>query len=63
MLATDFVADATLVGRTVIAEHVLPAAARTVRMASLGGVAGGHKYVVRNCLLKMADDPKLNPTR
>ena len=56
-------ADATLVGRTVIAEHVLQPAARTVAAAAVGGIAGGQKYIVRHTLLKMADDPQLRPGR
>lgn len=57
-LARDFVAAATQYGRIIISERFLPAEAKTIRPANVGGIAGGEKFVVRGWLFKFAVDSK-----
>ena len=51
----DFYETARTYGRVIINEMHLPVEAKTVRPLKLGGVLGGHKYVVRGVLFKIPD--------
>ena len=48
----DFKSCARHFGRTIIAEMHLPDDAKTIKPISLGGVAGGRKYIHANMLFK-----------
>jgi len=50
-LNKDFVYQAELYGRIIISEHFLPIERQTFKPLSLGGVAGGDKYIVQVPLL------------
>ena len=52
-VARDFYETARTYGRVIINEMHLPVEAKTVRPLKLGGVLGGHKYVVRGVLFKI----------
>jgi hypothetical protein len=57
-LGLDFVNLAKTYGRVIISERPLPIEKKTVKpvTATLGGVAGGDKYIVRSILFKFATD-------
>lgn len=52
-VARDFYETARTYGRVIINEMHLPVEAKTVRPLKLGGVLGGHKYVVHGVLFKI----------
>jgi hypothetical protein len=52
-VARDFIETARTYGRVIISEMHLPMEAKTVRPISMGGVLGGHKYLVRGVLFKI----------
>ena len=55
-LATDFARVASTYGRTIISEKFLPTATKTIQPVSVGGVAGGEKFVAVGMLFKFARD-------
>jgi hypothetical protein len=56
----DFSACAKHFGRTIISEMHLPDAAKTIKPISIGGVAGGRKYLHANMIFKFAQDAQLS---
>ena len=60
-LGLDFVNIAKVYGRVIISERPLPPHMRTIKpvTSSLGGVAGGEKYIVRSILFKFATDVRI----
>ena len=58
-LAHDFVWTATTLGRIIISEMQLPPAQKTIPASqTIGGIAGGIKYLAHNILFKFAVDGK-----
>jgi len=55
-LAKDFVAAAKMYGKIIISEVFLPYKQKTIKPISIGGVAGGEKYIHRGILFKFAMD-------
>jgi len=53
-LEQDFVYAAETYGRIIISEHFLPHDNRTIKPVSVGGIAGGEKYIVQGILFKFA---------
>ncbi|GAM27028.1 hypothetical protein SAMD00019534_102030 [Acytostelium subglobosum LB1] len=53
-LEHDFVYAAEAYGRIIISEHLLPNEMKTIKPVSVGGVAGGDKYIVQGILFKFA---------
>lgn len=61
-LFVDFVSMSCMYGRTIVREKDLPDAEKTVRpLDSVGGVAGGRKYLVDGILFKLCSDTKVKP--
>ena len=55
-LNQDFIHTAKVFGKIIISEMYLPIDAKTIKPVSVGGVAGGDKYVVHGILFKFAVD-------
>ena len=56
-LAQDFVSSATIYGKLIISEHLLPLEMRTIKPTNkVGGYLGGDKYIVNDVLFKFAND-------
>eukprot|EP01122_Echinamoeba_exundans_P007904 TRINITY_DN2521_c0_g1_i1.p1 TRINITY_DN2521_c0_g1~~TRINITY_DN2521_c0_g1_i1.p1 ORF type:complete len:1209 (+),score=237.81 TRINITY_DN2521_c0_g1_i1:47-3628(+) len=55
-LANEFVFVAQTYGKVIISELSVPAEEKTVRPVSIGGIAGGEKYIVQGILFKFALD-------
>jgi tetratricopeptide (TPR) repeat protein len=55
-LAHDFIYSSATYGKIIISELYLPVSQKTIRPSSLGGVAGGEKYIVHNIIFKFAVD-------
>ena len=55
-LALDFVHCAKTYGRLIISEAETPVEHKTIPPTSIGGFAGGDKYIVNNILFKFAVD-------
>jgi hypothetical protein len=55
-LELDFVYAAQLYGKIIISELSLPVQRKTIKPVSVGGIAGGEKYVCQNILFKFAVD-------
>ncbi len=55
----DFQDTARNVGRIIISEMHLPDECKTIKPTSLGGVAGGKKFIHSGILFKFAEDAKL----
>ena len=56
-LAQDFVASATIYGKLIISEHMMPEHMRTIKPTKkVGGYLGGEKYIVNDILFKFAKD-------
>ena len=56
-LAQDFVSSATIYGKLIISEHMLPPNMRTIKRTNkVGGYLGGDKYIVNDILFKFAND-------
>eukprot|EP01117_Protostelium_nocturnum_P004713 TRINITY_DN1709_c0_g1_i1.p1 TRINITY_DN1709_c0_g1~~TRINITY_DN1709_c0_g1_i1.p1 ORF type:complete len:1608 (-),score=618.00 TRINITY_DN1709_c0_g1_i1:52-4875(-) len=55
-LASDFVYAAETYGRIIISENCLPVSEKTIKPVSVGGVAGGQKYIVCGILFKFCID-------
>jgi hypothetical protein len=56
-LSRDFVHIAKTFGKIIISERFLPPAARTINpCVSVGGLAGGEKYIYHGILFKFAVD-------
>lgn len=55
-LAQDFMYTATMYGKIIISEKFLPPEKKTIRPIDIGGIAGGHKYLVRGILFKFCID-------
>lgn len=55
-LAQDFIHCATTYGKLIISEVGVPYSEKTIKPMSIGGIAGGEKYVVKNILFKFALD-------
>ncbi|EFA86726.1 hypothetical protein PPL_00531 [Heterostelium album PN500] len=53
-LEHDFVYAAESYGRIIISEHLLPDELKTIKPVSVGGIAGGEKYIVQGILFKFA---------
>lgn len=58
-LANDFCFTAELYARVIISELYLPTCQKTIKPSSVGGVAGGQKFVVQGILFKFAVDVEL----
>lgn len=58
-LANDFCFTAELYARIIISELYLPTSQKTIKPSSVGGVAGGQKFVVQGILFKFAVDVEL----
>ena len=59
-LAHDFTHAASVYGRIIISERFLPVADKTIKPLSLGGTAGGLKYIAGGVMFKFAVDVKLS---
>ena len=56
-LKSDFVSSSKTYGRIIISERYVPLDKKTIKpVSSIGGVAGGEKYIVNNILFKFAVD-------
>lgn len=55
-LATDFTTTAKQYGKIIVSELFLPTHMKTITPVTVGGVAGGEKYIVHNILFKFALD-------
>tara|TARA_R110002050_G_scaffold63534_1_gene138832 strand:- start:88 stop:1071 length:984 start_codon:yes stop_codon:yes gene_type:complete len=55
-LSEDFVHASRTVGKIIISEVYLPLSKKTIKPQTLGGRAGGEKYIVHNILFKFAVD-------
>jgi Clustered mitochondria/Translation initiation factor eIF3 subunit 135 len=55
-LESDFVYAAEAYGRIIIAENVLPDSQKSIRPVSVGGVAGGSKFICAGILFKFSDN-------
>eukprot|EP01119_Soliformovum_irregulare_P018159 TRINITY_DN5508_c0_g1_i4.p1 TRINITY_DN5508_c0_g1~~TRINITY_DN5508_c0_g1_i4.p1 ORF type:complete len:1482 (-),score=512.19 TRINITY_DN5508_c0_g1_i4:32-3964(-) len=55
-LEHDFVYAALTYGRIIISEHCLPDEQKTLKPVSVGGVAGGQKYICNGILFKFSID-------
>jgi hypothetical protein len=55
-LELDFVYAAQLYGKIIISEMSLPVSLKTIKPTSVGGIAGGEKYIVQGILFKFAVD-------
>ena len=56
-LAADFAFTARAIGRLIISEKYLAPAEKTIKPYTMGGVAGGEKYVVHNIVFKVRNLP------
>eukprot|EP01125_Pyxidicula_operculata_P017771 TRINITY_DN626_c0_g1_i2.p1 TRINITY_DN626_c0_g1~~TRINITY_DN626_c0_g1_i2.p1 ORF type:complete len:1906 (-),score=451.08 TRINITY_DN626_c0_g1_i2:60-5777(-) len=61
-LAKDFTSVAQAYGKIIISECFLPDSEKTLKPVSLGGLAGGKKYIFQGILFKFALDVPLNDT-
>jgi hypothetical protein len=55
-LSKNFVHVAKTFGKVIISERNLPPHCRTINPVSVGGVAGGEKYIYHGILYKFAVD-------
>eukprot|EP01129_Flabellula_baltica_P001758 TRINITY_DN1167_c0_g3_i1.p1 TRINITY_DN1167_c0_g3~~TRINITY_DN1167_c0_g3_i1.p1 ORF type:complete len:1479 (-),score=312.24 TRINITY_DN1167_c0_g3_i1:5-4441(-) len=55
----DFAQMATNFGRIIISEKFVPYHRKTIKSSSIGGVAGGEKYIVSGIFFKFAHDVKI----
>lgn len=62
-LRADFISTAEFYGRIILAERWLPVYRKSIKPISLGGVAGGTKYLVQGILYKFAEDVDLGNGR
>ena len=62
-LRADFISTAEFYGRIILAERWLPVYRKSIKPISLGGVAGGTKYLVQGVLYKFAEDVDLGQGR
>ncbi len=53
-LNTDFIATASTYAKTIISEYFLEEHEKTAKIAHLGGIAGGRKYLLGGILFKLA---------
>lgn len=60
-LTREFEEVAGMYGRIIISELGLPGEQKTVKAASVGGVAGGDKFIVEDILFKFSKDVELAP--
>ncbi len=60
-LYSDFCYAALSYGQIIISERYLPMGQKTIRPASMGGMAGGEKYLVQNIVFKFAVDQEVSP--
>ena len=60
-LAHDFVYAATTYAKIIISEQCLPNSRKTIPPISVGGVAGGQKYLCQNIMFKFALDVEIFP--
>lgn len=51
----DFISDSTSYAKTIISEYFLPDEQKTLRPSSLGGAAGGQKFLLRGIVFKFAN--------
>lgn len=58
-LANDFCFTAELYARIIISELYLPTSQKTIKPSSVGGVAGGQKFIVQGILFKFSVDVEL----
>lgn len=59
-LAHDFVYAAKTFGKIIISEVNLPADYKTIKPSSVGGIAGGEKYMCHSIFFKFAMDPLIS---
>ena len=55
-LSEDFVWTVKTYGRIIISEESVPVEEKTIKPVSIGGIAGGHKFIVQGVLFKFALD-------
>ena len=55
-LSEDFVSAARAVGKMIISEICLPPQQKVIRPVTIGGIAGGEKFIVHNILFKFSKD-------
>ena len=55
-LSEDFIHASRTVGKIIISEVYVPVKKKTIKPSTMGGRAGGEKYVVHNILFKFAVD-------
>lgn len=60
-LGSDFVMKATTFGRMIIEEYDLPNNLKAIKKVSVGGVAGGDKFIIHDILFKFCVDPQPEP--
>lgn len=60
-LYSDFCYAALCYGTIIISERYLPMSQKTIRPVSMGGLAGGEKYLVQNIVFKFAVDQEVSP--
>eukprot|EP01125_Pyxidicula_operculata_P022245 TRINITY_DN898_c1_g1_i1.p1 TRINITY_DN898_c1_g1~~TRINITY_DN898_c1_g1_i1.p1 ORF type:complete len:1793 (+),score=365.55 TRINITY_DN898_c1_g1_i1:43-5379(+) len=58
-LERDFLYVAETYGRIIISEKYLDVSQKTIKPSSIGGTAGGEKYICQNILFKFAVDPAI----
>ena len=59
-LVASFIAEAVKSGRIILGEIYLPDADKTIKIASVGGIAGGEKFIHGGILFKVAEDPPID---
>lgn len=55
-LGKDFIQSAQMYGRVILSELHLPPSQKTIKPVSIGGVAGGEKFLIKSILFKLARD-------
>eukprot|EP01127_Copromyxa_protea_P013751 TRINITY_DN3720_c0_g1_i2.p1 TRINITY_DN3720_c0_g1~~TRINITY_DN3720_c0_g1_i2.p1 ORF type:complete len:1412 (+),score=225.99 TRINITY_DN3720_c0_g1_i2:23-4237(+) len=60
-LSMDFVSVAETYGKIIISENYIPDSMKTITPASVGGIAGGRKYICQGILFKFALDTQISP--
>jgi len=57
-LVKAFTKEAQKIGKVILTESGLPDASKTIKPVSIGGIAGGEKFIKNNILFKLARDWK-----
>ncbi len=59
ILGDSFIHDAVKYGKIIVEEYAVPSPLKTIKPVSLGGVAGGEKFIVQGILFKLAKDKNI----